>query len=79
MEATHVWIQMRCIYRERGYDVKWNKTETDMSHDFTYTWNLKDKRNELNKNRTNSHTYRQQTAGCQTGDGRGKSGKERGD
>ena len=50
----------------RGYYVKQSKLvkERQMLYDITYLWNLKSKTNDQPK-RKQTHTYREQTGGCQ--------------
>ena len=50
------------------YYAKWNKSnrERQIPHDFTYMWNLKNKRTSIIKQKQ-SHRYREQTGGCQWG------------
>ena len=40
----------------REYNAKQNKTEKDKYHDFTHTWNLRNKKNEHGERGTNQKT-----------------------
>ena len=62
---THVWINQDSPWNlaicdnidgPRGYNTKWNKSDTEgqILCDFTYRWNLKNETNEQTKSETDS-------------------------
>ena len=56
------------MYGPRWYYAKWNNLdrERQILYNIIYMWNLKSKTNEQTKQKQ-SHRYREQTDGCQSG------------